>query len=118
LEFLSATNRIVCTQAGFAVAQMERLLSGLDAYARANGGQYPDSLEALLELDSEGRPFLENAMSLPLDPWGHPYVYSPPLNGAEPRVISYGRDGKPGGDHQNADIDSGAPQRDSSSAWE
>ena len=42
---------------------------------------------------------------MPLDPWGHPYVYEPPADAARaPRVHSLGSDGKPGGEGLAADI--------------
>ena len=42
---------------------------------------------------------------IPMDPWGHPYVYKyPGDHGDEPDMISYGADGQPGGDGLNADI--------------
>jgi general secretion pathway protein G len=43
--------------------------------------------------------------TLPLDPWGHDYVYLiPGSNGESFEVISYGRDGEPGGEGEDADI--------------
>ena len=42
---------------------------------------------------------------VPPDPWGHPYVYKyPGEHGEEPDIISYGADGREGGDGENADI--------------
>jgi general secretion pathway protein G len=42
---------------------------------------------------------------LPLDPWGHPYVYEPPADDQHPaKVISLGSDGKTGGTGNAADI--------------
>ncbi|HTM52280.1 MAG TPA: type II secretion system major pseudopilin GspG [Bryobacteraceae bacterium] len=42
---------------------------------------------------------------IPLDPWGHPYVYKfPGEHGEEPDLISYGADGQAGGEGLNADI--------------
>lgn len=39
------------------------------------------------------------------DPWGHPYIYKfPGDHGDEPDLISYGGDGQPGGEGNNADI--------------
>lgn len=39
------------------------------------------------------------------DPWGHPYLYRfPGEHGDEPDIVSYGADGQPGGDGNNADI--------------
>jgi hypothetical protein len=43
-------------------------------------------------------------VSGPLDPWKHPYVYQPHPDGTY-RVISYGEDGRPGGEGLSADID-------------
>jgi general secretion pathway protein G len=42
----------------------------------------------------------------PLDPWGNPYVYVRPGQNGEYDIISYGRDGQPGGEEQDADIGS------------
>ncbi len=44
---------------------------------------------------------------VPLDPWGHPYIYrSPGENGRPFEIISLGADGKVGGTGVNADIKS------------
>ncbi len=42
---------------------------------------------------------------VPVDPWGHPYVYR--YNNEHSGVVSYGADGVPGGEGENADITSG-----------
>lgn len=48
-------------------------------------------------------PYLEG--QLPVDPWNNPYkITSPGPNGKAFSVISYGADGKPGGEGLNADI--------------
>jgi general secretion pathway protein G len=42
---------------------------------------------------------------IPVDPWGNAYVYKyPGEHGDEPDILSYGQDGKPGGDGMAADI--------------
>jgi general secretion pathway protein G len=43
---------------------------------------------------------------LPKDPWGNPYVYVNPGLHGEIDLLSYGADGKPGGDGLDADIGS------------
>ncbi len=44
---------------------------------------------------------------IPLDPWGHPYIYrSPGENGRPFEIISLGADGKVGGTGVDADIKS------------
>ena len=43
--------------------------------------------------------------SLPKDPWGNVYQYaSPGSDGRDYEIITYGRDGKPGGEGYDADI--------------
>lgn len=44
--------------------------------------------------------------SLPEDPWGNPYIYIYPGEFGEFDIISYGRDGRPGGEGLDADIGS------------
>jgi general secretion pathway protein G len=65
----------------------------------AKKGNYPDTgsgLRALVEqqiLDKQ-----------PVDPWQHDYVYV--LEAGKPVIISYGKDGAPGGTEADADISS------------
>ncbi|WP_425257588.1 type II secretion system major pseudopilin GspG [Rubrivivax sp. RP6-9] len=49
------------------------------------------------------KPYVEK---LPNDPWGRPYQYLNPGVKAEIDVFSYGADGQPGGEGNNADIGS------------
>jgi general secretion pathway protein G len=92
--------------------------SALKEYSIRNGGKYPDSLEVLVTPDfPNGRIYLEGTC-VPKDPWGHEYIYEPPGPGQpKPIVRSYGKDGQPGGEGDDADFDnisireSSAPQR-------
>ena len=57
--------------------------------------------------------------TVPLDPWGRPYVYVSPgvANATSYDLYSLGRDGKPGGDGEDADITSwGGPVSESTSS--
>lgn len=72
-------------------------------------GRYPTQDEGLtLLFKGDGvtgwyGPYLSDA--LPKDPWGRDYVYRAPAEGgAEPAIISYGSDGKPGGSGPAADV--------------
>ena len=48
-------------------------------------------------------PYLDEAV--PSDPWGKPYQYAPQASGDQPYTLySFGADGKPGGEGQDADI--------------
>ena len=86
-----------------ALAQISALEAALDTY-RLGVGQYPDSLEGLVENDS-GRaawngPYLRR--EVPLDPWGNEYVYD--SDGRGFTLVSYGPDGERGGEGDDADI--------------
>ncbi|MES2857704.1 MAG: type II secretion system major pseudopilin GspG [Pseudomonadota bacterium] len=48
-------------------------------------------------------PYLDE--SVPTDPWGKPYQYSPTPSGDAPYTLySFGADGQPGGEGQDADV--------------
>ena len=48
----------------------------------------------------------EESKKLALDPWGHDYVVEPLDEEGKYRVVSYGADGEPGGEHVSLDINS------------
>ena len=82
--------------------QVKSLESAVETM-RLDIGRYPTAAEGLGLLDAapgEGvanwsGPYL--AGGLPKDPWGRPYVYVAPTGeGVEPKVVSYGADGRPG----------------------
>jgi general secretion pathway protein G len=89
-------------------AQIESLEKALDQY-RLDMRRYPsaeEGLEALVAKPASAQawsgPYLKK--SVPSDPWGRPYVYRIPGAKGEFEVVSYGRDGKPGGMGDDADI--------------
>ena len=96
------------SEVNVAKAQLDALEKALDQY-RLDIGRYPDNeagLKALVEKPaSEAKwagPYLRKGV--PLDPWGKPYLYRFPGEKAEFDLISYGKDGQPGGSGENADI--------------
>lgn len=89
-------------------AQIDALGKALDQY-RLDTGRYPDNelgLGALLQRPAGepkwNGPYLRK--SLPLDPWGKPYVYRMPGENGEFDLVSFGKDGQPGGSGESADI--------------
>lgn len=89
-------------------AQLDSLQKSLVAY-RLDVGTYPSTelgLQALqvkpANASAWAGPYLSKAV--PLDPWGHAYVYRFPGHQGEYDLFSYGSDGKPGGDGDAADI--------------
>jgi general secretion pathway protein G len=82
-------------RAGLDIANIQQALKTY--YAKK--GNYPDTGAGLRALvDSQ---ILEKA---PVDPWDHEYVYV--LEAGKPVLISYGKDGAPGGTDADADISS------------
>lgn len=91
-----------------AKAQIESFDKALDTF-RLDVGRYPTTEEGLASLlnkpasaDKWNGPYLKK--DVPLDPWGHPYIYKTPGTKGEYDIISYGRDGQPGGSGEDADI--------------
>lgn len=85
------------------LSQISSLGSALDAY-RLDIGQYPDSLEGLVR-DTSSRstwngPYIRG--ELPVDPWGNEYQYE--SDGRDYTLMSYGADGRDGGEGNDADI--------------
>lgn len=98
-------------EAKAARAQIDALEKALDQY-RFDVGRYPSSEQGLnaLVVQPPGvtrwqGPYLKKG--LPPDPWGNPYVYKSPAEHGAQRdfdLLSYGKDGVPGGSGEAADI--------------
>ncbi|WP_434514410.1 type II secretion system major pseudopilin GspG [Dechloromonas sp. ARDL1] len=89
-------------------AQIDALEKALDQY-RLDVGRYPNAEQGLASLmknpGGEKRwqgPYLKK--DVPADPWGNAYQYRQPGEHGEFDLFSYGKDGKPGGEEENADI--------------
>ena len=97
------------SEVNVAKAQLDALGKALDQY-RLDTGHYPPTelgLAALVQRPTNepkwSGPYLRK--DVPLDPWGKPYVYKMPgEKGADFDLLSYGKDGQPGGSGENADI--------------
>jgi general secretion pathway protein G len=108
-------------KASAAKSQIEILAMALNSY-RLDNDDYPaadQGLEALRTLPSSGAgprnwkgPYLSRLV--PLDPWGRPYVYVAPgrENPTSFDLYTLGRDGRIGGEGEDADVTSwGGPVR-------
>jgi general secretion pathway protein G len=94
-----------------AQADISSLMNALKMY-KLDNGRYPSSdqgLQALATKPTTGtipgnwRSYLDK---LPDDPWHHPYQYANPGVHGEIDVFSFGADGQPGGEGNDADIGS------------
>jgi len=93
-----------------AQAQIASLRSALDTY-RLDMGSYPSTEQGLVALTTRpanaprwNGPYLQKAA--PPDPWGKPYQYRSPGEHGEFDLLSFGKDGQPGGSGDAADITS------------
>ena len=88
-------------------AQIDALEKALDQY-RLDVGHYPTTEQGLQALQTSpgnprwAGPYLKKAV--PPDPWGKPYQYRQPGEHGEFDLYSFGPDGQPGGEGENADI--------------
>ena len=91
--------------------QIASFVAALNRYA-ADNGLPPTTRQGLKALitkpavpPSKWRRYMPDLSTIPLDPWGNPYLYQSPGPQGEPfLVLSYGADGRPGGSAFDADI--------------
>jgi len=91
-------------------AQIDALTKALDQY-RLEVGRYPSTEQGLAVLVTRpadepkwGGPYLSKAV--PKDPWGNEYQYRSPGEHGEYDLLSFGKDGRLGGEGEDADLTS------------
>lgn len=96
------------SEQALAQSQIESFDKAMVTY-RIDVGNFPsteEGLNALLVKPSSATkwkgPYLSKAV--PLDPWGRPYIYRSPGAKKEFDLLSYGKDGQPGGTDDAADV--------------
>ena len=89
-------------------AQLDSLEKALDQY-RLDTGHYPRTEPGLAALNTRPQnepkwngPYLKK--TVPPDPWGREYLYKSPGDHGDFDLLSYGKDGVPGGTGEAADI--------------
>jgi general secretion pathway protein G len=98
-----------------AKADIRVLKSALDMY-KLDNGNYPSidqGLQALVQKPTIGKipnnykahGYLEKS-EIPNDPWGNKYIFLNPGQHGAIDLLSYGNDGKPGGEGEDADVTS------------
>ncbi|NRF69154.1 type II secretion system major pseudopilin GspG [Aquincola sp. S2] len=101
-------SQVTKSEQGVARAQIQAFNRALGAY-RLDVGSFPtteEGLSALLQKPANATkwngPYLEK--SLPMDPWGRAYQYRAPGTKGDFDIISFGKDGQPGGEAESADL--------------
>ena len=94
-----------------AKVDISSLMNTLKLY-KLDNGRYPTAeqgLDALVNRPTSGpvsSNWKQELDKLKNDPWGHPYQYANPGTHGEIDVFSFGADGQPGGQGNDADIGS------------
>jgi general secretion pathway protein G len=92
-----------------AKTEISIIANALNSY-NAVHNRYPTNEEGLAALVEPSPKFPDGLLNkVPVDPWGNDYVYNCPGRDSSGRsrpfeVISYGADGREGGEGENADI--------------
>ena len=97
-------SKVDSTKIKTARAQMQMLETSLATYW-LDMGEYPTKLDDLFSSSLAGwdGPYLPKAV--PNDPWSNPYSYQSPGPDGEPFILmSFGKDGRPGGEDDAEDI--------------
>jgi general secretion pathway protein G len=101
-------NQLGKSESKAAQAQIASIAKALDLY-RVDVGRYPSTEQGLAALGTAPTqepnwrgPYLQKAA--PPDPWGHAYIYKSPGERGEFDLMSFGKDGAPGGSDDNADL--------------
>jgi general secretion pathway protein G len=102
--------RIKPAKESAARAQIENFATALDSFY-IDTGRYPTTQEGLKALRAKPEslekwngPYLKK--EVPADPWGNLYQFRAPGRSGGYEIISYGTDGREGGEGENADINS------------
>ena len=104
-RFLGQLGGAKSKTASIQIADLEK---GLELF-KLDVGRFPttdEGLQSLVSRPANARgwngPYLKGT-AVPEDPWGRPYKYT--YSGAgEPEIVSFGADGAPGGEGENADV--------------
>ena len=87
-------------------AEIAQVCAALDTFYTTYN-RYPSNAEGLTILRQKTEKFTEPLLTGDaVDPWGHPYQYNAPGRQGPYEVLSFGADGRPGGDGGDKDIGS------------
>jgi general secretion pathway protein G len=107
LQGMFSRSNPVEVRRGQALNNLKWIHDALLVYAHEHKGEYPARLDALVVPGASGQTYFGDRREVPLDPWNRPFVYAPPTPAhPQARITSLGADGKPGGQGEDADIDS------------
>ena len=93
------------TRVGAAKSQISLFEQAIEDY-RVENNKLPSELKDLIEDPGDAEtwngPYIKGSV-VPKDPWGNEYIYTVE-DDKKYQILSYGADGEPGGEKENADI--------------
>ncbi len=99
-------NHVKTSRISTAKMQIAMFEQGVFNY-RLEVRKLPETLNDLIKNNHAEKkwkgPYIKGGL-IPKDPWGNDYIYKRPGEHGEFDIISYGADGVPGGEDENADI--------------
>ena len=100
--------QITKAEVGRAKQDLRQIETSLNLY-RLDNFRYPSTSEGLQALvtnpgETAAPNWKQVLKSLPVDPWGQPYLYASPGQHGDFDVFTYGADRQEGGEGNNADI--------------
>jgi len=102
--------RITRARTATTKSQIYQFKNAISAF-HLDTGMFPESLNDLIEKptgeagDKWDGPYLADTEIVPKDAWGRDFEYKiPGQGGRDYEIVSYGQDGKPGGEGADADI--------------
>ena len=101
---VSVRSYLVRSKQNVARVEVAKICQALETYY-AEYDRYPTTDEGLEVLAEPSDEFVDGLLTqLPPDPWGNPYEYLNPGRETVYEVISYGADGREGGDGADRDL--------------
>jgi len=103
---LATRSYLVSGKQSVAKLEISKICEALDTFY-AVYDRYPTNDEGLEVLAEPSEKFEDGLLNkVPLDPWSNPYEYVHPARDAAYEVISYGADGREGGEGADRDLSS------------
>lgn len=97
---------LIVSRQNAARVEIAKIVEALEAFYAVRN-HYPTNEEGLAPLVEKSKEFPDGLLSkIPKDPWNNEYVYNCPGRNSSFEVISYGADGREGGEDENLDLSS------------
>lgn len=103
---MSVRSYLVAGKQNVAKMEIANIVQALNTFYSTHD-RFPSNQEGLEILSQPSDEFVDGLLSkIPLDPWKNPYQYNQPGRSRPFEIVSYGADGREGGEGADRDISS------------